>query len=113
MNLKKTNPLFILLTISLFIIGCGAQSIQNNQQNTASTDNLETMMQNQNTFAKRQREMDKRFKAQEKRAKREERKNAPDPVVDTSMEGDDQNGDDQDGDNQNDGEQSSGVAVAD
>ena len=57
--------------------------------------------------------MDKRFKAQEKRAKREERKNAPDPVVDTSMEGDDQNGDDQDGDNQNDGEQSSGVAVAD
>ncbi|MEO8272400.1 MAG: hypothetical protein ABI557_22010 [Aureliella sp.] len=29
--------------------------------------------------------MDKRFKAQEKRAKREERKNAPEPIVDSTV----------------------------
>lgn len=33
--------------------------------------------------------MEKRFKAQEKRAKREERKNAPEPVAEVAVVGDD------------------------
>src|SRR5690554_6063457 len=50
MNLRKTSPLFILLILSLIVIGCGAQTTQHDQQNKVSKENPEAMMHNQNTF---------------------------------------------------------------
>jgi len=51
MILRKTSPFFIPFILSLFFIGCGAQTTQNNQKNTVPKENTETMMQHQNTFA--------------------------------------------------------------
>lgn len=51
MNLRKTSPLFILLILSLIVIGCGAQTTHHDQQNKVSKENPEAMMHNQNTFA--------------------------------------------------------------